>query len=193
MLRLWRELGSVRRAFVDCYNEGLHLVVQVRYWREELRDLRDVKVTMKHFDRFRQLYIDTFETLCRLLVVATVVESIIHMDNLDVALSKRSVTVDEFEAFPNGVKRGHFLTLAIGDLFSDVFDMELRNGIGHHQAHFDAGADEVVLYDTKEGGSVERRIGYTEFCDAVLREVAAVELAANYHHALHIQADGRLV
>ena len=192
MRGLWREIGSVRRAFVDCYNEGLHLVLQVRYWREEFRDLRDIKVTMKHFDRFRQLYIDTFETLCRLLVLATVVESIIHRDSLDITLSKRSVTVDGFEALPNGVKREHFLKLVIGDLFSDVLDMELRNGIGHHQAHYDAPADEVVLYDTKQGSSVERRIGYTGFCDAVLREVAAVELAATYHHALHIQADGRL-
>ena len=192
MLKLWREIGSVRRAFVDCYNEGLHLVVQVRYWREELRNLSDLKVTMKHFDRFRQLYIDTFETLCRLLVLATVVESIIHRDSLDVALSRRSVTVDEFEAFPNGVKRDHFLKLGIGDLFSDVLDMNLRNGIGHNQAHYDKGADEVVLYDTKQVGSVERRIGYTDFCDKVLQQVAALELAATYHHALHIQADGRL-
>ena len=192
MRRLWRELGSVRRAFVDCYNEGLHLIVQVQSWREEFRDLQDVKITMKHFDRFRQLYIDAFETLCRLLILATVVESIIHRDSLDIALRRRSVTLDGFEALPNGVKREHFLKLAIGDLFSDVLDMELRNGIGHHQAHYDAPADEVVLYDAKQGGGVERRIGYTGFCDAVLQEVAALELAATYHHALHIHADGRL-
>ena len=192
MRKLWRELGSVRRAFVDCYNEGLHLVVQVRYWREELRDLSDLQVTIKHFDRFRQLYIDAFETLCRLLVLATLVESIIHRGCLDVVLRKRSLTVEEYEALPNGVKRDHFVKLAVGDLFSDVLDMKLRNGISHHQAHYDAGADEVVLYDTRQTGSVERRIGYTEFCDKVLQQVGALELAATYHHALHIQADGRL-
>ena len=192
MQRLWREIGSVRRTFVDSYNEGLHLIVQVRYWRKELRNLQDVKVTIKHFDRFRQLYMDAFETLCRLLVLATVVESIIHRDSLEIALSRRSVTVDDFEALPNGVKREHIVKLAIGDLFSDALDMELRNGIGHHQAHYDATADEVVLYDKKQGDGGERRMGYTVFCDAVLGEIAAMELAAVYHHALHIQADGRL-
>ena len=192
MLRLWRELLTIRRAFVDCYNEGLHLVVQVRYWREDVRDLTNLKVTMKQFDQLRQLYIDAFETLCRLLVMATVVESVIHADSLDVVLAKRAVRVDEFEAWQNGVKRDHFVRLTIGDLFSEVLDTRLRNGIGHHQAHYDAGADEVVLYDAKQPVTVERRIQYTDFCDRVLGQVAALELAATYHHALHIQADGRL-
>ena len=191
MLKLWKELSAIRRTFLDCYNEGLHLVVQVRYWKKELRDLSNVKVTMKHFDRFRQLYIDAFETLCRLLVLATVVESIIHANSLDVVLSKRSVSLDRFEALPNGTKRDHFVKLVVGDLFADVLDTKLRNGIGHHQAHFDSGADEVVLYDTKQASTVERRIGYTDFCDKVLRQVAAVELGATYHHALHIHAHGR--
>ncbi len=192
MLKLWKELATVRRAFLGCYNEGLHLLVQIRYWREDLRDLTELKVSMKQFDRFRQLYIDSFETLCRLLVLATVVEAVIHTHSLNVPLSRRSMSLDEFEALPNGVKREHFVKSVVGDLFADVLDMKLRNGISHHEAHYDAGMDEIVLYDTKQPATVGRRIGYTEFCDKVLRLFAAVELAATYHHALHIQADGRL-
>ena len=127
-----------------------------------------------------------------LLVLATIVESVIHTDSLNVAVSKRSVSLDEFDEWPNGTKRSHFIKLAIGDLFSDVLDTKLRNGIGHHQAHYDSGTDEVVLYDRKQAATVERRIEYTEFCDKVLRQVAALELGATYHHELHIHAGGRL-
>ena len=112
---------------------------------------------MKHFDRLKQLYVDAFETLCRLLVLATIVESVIHTNSLNVAVSKRSISLDEFETWPNGTKRSHFVKLVVGDLFSDVLDTKLRNGIGHHQAHYDSGADEVVLYDTKQAATVERR------------------------------------
>lgn len=54
------------------------------------------------------------------------------------------------------------------DLFADVVDTKLRHGIGHHSAHHEVGRDEVVLYDTKQGATVERRIRYTDFCDRVL-------------------------
>ena len=40
----------------------------VRYWKEEYRE--PVTLTDKRFNELRQLYIDCFETLCRLLVLA---------------------------------------------------------------------------------------------------------------------------
>ena len=192
MSKLWKELSVVRRAFVDNYNSGLQPLLQIPYWREECRDLTHFELSIKQFDRLRQLYIDTFETLCRLLVIATAVEAIIQNDSLAVRLSKRSASLEEFEGFANATKRNFFVKLVIGDLFSDVLDLKLRNGIGHHSAHYEADTDEVVVYDTKQGATVERRIRYTDFCHGVLQLFAAFELAAMYHHALHIQADGRL-
>ena len=191
MLKLWKELWEIRRKFVGIYNEGLHLIVQVNHWREEVRDLAELEVTIKKFDLFRQVYIDAFETLCRLLVLASMVEAVIHTGRLQVSFSKRSASLEEFEKQANGVKREHFLRLAVGDLFEHVLETNLRNGIGHHAAHYDSELDEVVLYDMK-GAASDQKIGYTQFCDKVLRLFAAVELAATYHHGLHIQADGRL-
>ena len=52
MLKLWKELREIRRKFLDVYNEGLHLIVQVNYWREEVRDLAELEVTIKKFDLF---------------------------------------------------------------------------------------------------------------------------------------------
>ena len=192
MRKLWKELWAVRRSFARSYNQGLHLVVQVRYWREDLQDLRNLDLTMKHYDEYRQLYIDAFETLCRLLVLAAVVESIIGTGSLDIAARRRSVSLDEFDAWQNGTKIPHFRRLAVGHLFDHVLDNRLRNGIGHHATHYDSSTDQVVLYATRSGASVDRRIGYTDFCHRTLRQVEALELAAIHHHSLHIEADGRL-
>jgi hypothetical protein len=85
-----------------------------------------------------------------------------------------------------------FVNLTIGDLFKNVLDTKLRNGIGHHSAHYNLEKDEIVLYSTKQGATVERNISYTVFCDRVLKLFAAFELASVYHHSRHIEAEGRL-
>ena len=56
-----------------------------------------------------------------------------------------------------------------------MLETHLRNGIGHHAAHYDPALDEVILYDRK-GAAIAQKIGYTQFCDKVLRLFAAVEL-----------------
>jgi len=48
----------------------------VRYWKEEYRE--PVTLTDKRFNELRQLYIDCFETLCRLLVLARGYEMIVQ-------------------------------------------------------------------------------------------------------------------
>jgi hypothetical protein len=82
MLKLWKEIASIRRAFIDNY-DSLQPLLQISYWRDELQDINCFVLSTKQFDKMRQLYIDTFETLCRLLVIATVVESIIQNGIID--------------------------------------------------------------------------------------------------------------
>ncbi|MDE0260277.1 MAG: hypothetical protein OXR82_18065 [Gammaproteobacteria bacterium] len=101
MLKLWKELSEIRRSFLDCYDDGLHLLVRVRYWKNELRDVNDVTLSVKQFDRFRQLYIDSFETLCRLLIIACAIEAIIHDDQITIRASKRRLSIDDFEKMQN--------------------------------------------------------------------------------------------
>jgi len=163
MLKLWKEIHAVRRAFVSRYN-FLQPLFQIYYWLEELQDLSRFKLSDKKFDELRQLYIDCFETLCRLLVIGMGFEMIIDHRSLNVPTKKGSMSLEQFEQLPNAAKREHLEKYPIEDIFVPVLDTEFRNGIGHHAAHYDAGKDEIVLYDTKDSGVVTRTIGYTGFC-----------------------------
>ena len=103
------------------------------------------------------------------------------------------MTLDQFEQLPNAGKRDHIAKYPIEDLFLPVLDTDFRNGIGQHAAHYEREADCIVLYDTKDAGTISRVVGYLEFCEKVLALFAAFELAAMYHHDLHIRLGGRFV
>ena len=191
MKKLWKEIGDNRRMFIAEY-KGLQPLVQMRYWREELRTPAAFLVSVKRFESLRQLYLNMYETLCRLLVVGMMVETVISSASLEIPLAKRSVSMDQFEALANGTKIGHFSSMVVWDLFENALDKGLRNGIGHNSAHYEDESDEVHLFDSRRGAGVAGRMGYTEFCNRVLHLFEATELAAIYHHRLHISVDGRL-
>ena len=107
MKKLWKEIGDNRRMFIAEY-KGLQPLVQMRYWREELRTPAAFLVSVKRFESLRQLYLNMYETLCRLLVVGMMVETVISSASLEIPLAKRSVSMDQFEALANGMKIGHF-------------------------------------------------------------------------------------
>ena len=162
----------------------------MKYWKKEYRE-GPVTLSDKRFNELRQLYIDCFETLFRLLVLVIGFEVIIHHRKLEIPTRKGSMTLDHFEQMSNAAKRDHIAKYPIEDLFIPVLDTDFRNGIGHHAAHYEQEHDVIVVYDTKEAGTVSRVIGYTEFCEKVLDLFAAFELAAAYHHDLHIYREGR--
>ena len=164
MLKLWKEIAAVRRLFVTSY-PALQPILQIAYWQEEFQDLSAFTMAVKAFDQLRQLYIDTFETLCRLLVTGVGFEVIIAHDSLNVPMKKRDISLEEFEGFANANKRAVIERFPIADLFVPLLETELRNGIGHQSAHYEQATDEVVLYDSKGAGTIIRRIGYTDFCD----------------------------
>jgi hypothetical protein len=87
-------------------------------------------------------------------------------------------------------KRDHIAKQPIADLFMPVLDTDVRNGIGHHAAHYEQDPDAIVIFDTKDAGTISRVMGYTEFCEKVLELFAAFELAAVYPHDLHITSKG---
>lgn len=188
IMSLWREVFSVRNSFIACY-PFLQPLVMVRYWKEEHK--APVTLTDKRFNELRQLYIDCFETTCRLLVLVMGYEMIIQHRKLAIPTKKASLTLEEFERQPNAGKRDHILKAAIGDLFMPVLDTEFRNGVGHHSAHHEQEPDAIVIFDSKDSGTVSRVVGYTEFCQKVLDLFAAFELAVRFHHDLHIHLDGR--
>ena len=191
MKKLWKEIAENRRLFIAEY-KALQPVVQMRYWREELRDPAAFLVSVKRFDSLRQLYLNMYETSCRLLVIGMVVETVIISGSLEIRLARRAVSLEQFEALTNGVKCDHFPSLVVWDLFEEALDRDLRNGIGHNAAQYDGESDEVRLFDSRGGATVAGQMGYTDFCDRVLQLFEAMELAAVYHHSLHISVEGRL-
>lgn len=149
--------------------------------------------TDKRFNELRQFYIDCFETLFRLLVLAMGFEAIIHRRKLEISTKKGSMTLEQFEQLRNASKRDHIAKSSIEDLFMPELDTDFRNGFGHHAAHYEQHRDAILIFDTKNAGKVSRIIGYTDFCEKVLDLFAAFELAAMYHHEVHIYLGGRFV
>lgn len=190
--RLWREIAEVRKLFLASYN-ALQPLVQMAYWREEYRNLSEFNITDKRFDSLRQLYIDCFETLCRLMVIAIGIEAIIDRKMLVIPTKKGSITLDEFEQFTNSNKRDIIAKYPISDLFHPAIDTHFRNGIGHNSAHYEKETDEVIFYDSKNSGEIKQGMSYTEFCAAILKIFSAFELAVMYHNRLHIRLEGKFV
>ena len=191
MKKLWKEIAENRRLFLSEYN-GLQPLVQMRHWREELRTPAAFLVSVKRFESLRQLYLNMYETLCRLLIIGMMVETVINSGSAKIRLGKRWVSLEQFEGLANGVKCDHFPAMVVCALFEHALDRGLRNGIGHNAAHYEGESDEVHLFDFRRGATVAGRIGYTVFCDRVLQLFEAMELAAVYHHWLHISVEGRL-
>jgi predicted RNA-binding Zn-ribbon protein involved in translation (DUF1610 family) len=190
IVSLWKEIFSVRNSFVNCY-DFIQPLITLKYWKEEYRE--PVALSDKRFSELRQLYIDSFETLFRLLVLAMGFEVIIHHRKLQIPTKKGSMTLEQFEEMPNAAKRDHIAKFPIGDLFVPVLDTDFRNSIGHHAAHYEHERDAIIIFDTKDAGTISRVVGYTEFCEKVLDLFAAFELAAMYHHDVHIYLGGRFI
>jgi hypothetical protein len=186
---LWTEIANIRSLFIENYN-ALQPLIQTRYWEQRI-DVDSFRLSDKRFNPLRQLFIDTFETLCRLMTIAIGVEAIVHHRSLEIPASRRKLTLDDFQALKSSNKKDFIARYPIADLFLDVIDTELRNGVGHHSAHYDADSDLVVLYDSKGARRVTRTMPYTRFCDCLLRLFSAFELAAMYHHSVHIDLGGR--
>jgi len=187
---LWKEIFSVRNSFINCYH-FIQPLITVKYWKEEYRE--PVTLSDKRFNELRQLYIDCFETLFRLLTLAIGFEVTIHHRKLEIPTKKGSMSLDQFAQMANAAKRDHIGKYPIEDLFMPVLDTDFRNGIGHHAAHYEQEHDAIFIFDTKDAGTVSRVVGYTEFCEKVLDLFTAFELAAIYHHDVHIYLGGRFV
>jgi hypothetical protein len=188
---IWHQLKMIRRKFVQCY-PYLSPLVQMLYWKPVYQDLNGIRLSEKRFDDLRQVYVDSYETLCKLLTIAIACEAIIFHRELAIPTRKRQLSPWDFEALPNGQKPEILAQFPIGPLFADVLDSKLRNGIGHHSAHFVAESDEVLYNEFHGTNKKERRLSYTAFAQRVLETFSAVELASKYFWAILIRVDGVL-
>jgi len=186
--KIWQELTQIRTSFLKNYSSISPLLRAQIYWSRQPKDLGDFEISDKNFDALRQLYVDCFETLCRLTVMAVGLEAIIHHNSLNIETTKGSMVLWDYEAMPNGNKHTILAKYPIHDLFAPAIDHKLRNGLGHHSAAYVPATDEVVYYKQDDDALLETRIPYTEFVLKVLQVFSIVELAAIYFHSLHIKA-----
>lgn len=191
MKKVSDELTKVRTLFLAHYPSLAPLLRMQIYWASnEKTALSKFSLPEKNFDGLKQVYVDCYETLCRLTVIAVGVEAIIHNKTLEIPTKggASAMSLWAYEAVPNGNKHTILKRYPIQDLFVSFMDSELRNGIGHHSAIYESKADEVVYYSHGGPALNERRIPYTEFAHKVLSIYSALELAALYFHSLHTRA-----
>lgn len=187
----WGELTKIRTSFLECYSSLAPLLRMQIYWSSDDKfSLSDFALPEKKFDELKQLYVDCYETLCRLTVLAVGMETIIHHKSLSIPTRSRtsSMSLWDYEAMINGNKRTILQQYPIQDLFISSMDSKLRNGIGHHSAIYDTKTDQVFYYSHGESVLEERRLPYTEFVYNVLSLYSALELAAHYFQYFHIRA-----
>ncbi|MGQ0761474.1 MAG: hypothetical protein ACT4OT_05590 [Acidobacteriota bacterium] len=92
--------------------------------------LEEFTLAQKRFEDLKALYVDSFETLCRISVIAATVEGIISKGKAVVLKSKGEFTIAEFDMLRNGNKPDVLNRLGspVADLFVPYIDHRLRNG-----------------------------------------------------------------
>jgi hypothetical protein len=185
--RLWHEINKIRTGFLSNYL-SISPLLRMQYWTRPATTLSDFSVPHKKFDPLKQLYVDSFETLCRLTVIAVAIEAIIHHNSLNIQTAKGQMTIWDYEGMANGNKHTILGKYPINDLFVPAIDHQLRNGIGHHSAVYVPTDDEVVYYKQDGDKLHEQHMSYTEFVFKVLETFSVLELAALYFHPVHVKA-----
>lgn len=121
MSKLWTELHSVRSEFVANYL-FLSPILRTLYWSEPPKSLAEYQVSEKKFDELKHLYVDCFETLCRLTVIVIGLEAIIHHKKLSLPTKRGEMSLWEYEAMPNGNKPSQLTQYPTHDLFVPLMD-----------------------------------------------------------------------
>lgn len=176
---VWKQLVSLHDDFVNKYPSWMP-IMQLRYWKDKPKDLANLVVSDKRFNELKTIYLTAFELLGRLSVIALAVELIAANGSTDVPTNKGSMSIWNFEQMKNGVKGGHLVKYAGTKHLAPLLKTELRNGIGHAAAHYDAATDEVVCIKEDGAALKEWRISYTGFCAEMVEVVSNLFFMEQY-------------
>lgn len=178
---LFDELCSLRDRWARIY-----LIIQpvfiVNEWDAASNHLTDYTLSQKRFDDIKPFYIDAFETLCRLSVIAGGIEGIISATCLVVPTSSGNIPLDEYRGMTNGRKKDIVDSWPVADVFKAMADNQLRNGVGHHAAKHDIAADEIQYRIENRSGVSSQSIKYVLFCEKILNLYGMLETASIYLH-----------
>lgn len=192
MSAVWKEIRSVRRQFIYLYESFLPLLMVRRYWKPGFQDISGYELSVKNFEDIKGFYIDAVETAFRLLVIGLGIELIAKTGKPIISTKTGDKNIWWFEQINNGIKDGQLRQHAIFSSITPALDLGLRNGVGHHSAHYEVTTDEIVYVKADNAGLKESRISYTEFIDKAFKAYCAFEIAAAYFHWLFVAGGGRL-
>lgn len=186
-----RELNAIRDIWAKVYS-SLAPVFACLYWNDNKPEgLDSYTLAQKRFDELKPLYVDCFETFCRVSVIAGGLEGIILNNALGVPSSKRVLSLAQFDVeTTNGSKADILKNLPTGDLFAPFIDHNLRNGIGHHSAHYSVGTDLIDYITENRNARKQHSISYIRFCEKVIRLYGQLEAVSTYAHWLRMQSLG---
>jgi len=186
---LFTEIMDIRKRWAYLY-PMLSAIYIVYYWTEKENSLDYYTLAQKRFDELKAFFIDCFETLCRISVLAAAIEGIIWNKSLTIPTYRKQINITTFDEMANGSKRNVLKNLVISDLFVPFIDNRLRNGIGHHTARYDVNSDVVEYsYRTRQGIEWDM-ISYVRFCEKVVRLYTQIEAISIYVHWAKARAEG---
>jgi len=184
-----RELYSIRSKWAKYY-PFLSPIYLSFYWDDKKHSFKGYTLAQKRFEELNLFYVECFETFCRISVIAGAIEGIIHNKALGVPIAKRLVSLDEFDVMKNGSKPDILKQLKVADLFVPFIDNKLRNGIGHHSAHYEVNTDSIKYRIENDKGIQDFEIRYIDFCTKVVHLYAQLHFVSQYAHWLRQSALG---
>lgn len=186
---LWSEVRNIRSRWSKLFFAFCG-IYSCFYWDDSKHTLDDYSLSEKRFEDIKLLYVECFETLCRLSVIAATLEGVLTLGVAAVPTAKGHILPEAFAVQDNGSKPDVLKNLQIGILFAPFMDGKLRNGIGHHSSSYDVNSDAVNYSNHNKSGATSYSITYVRFCEKVVRLYAQIELAAIYLYWLRARANG---
>lgn len=176
-----KQLHDIRRRWAKLFS-ALAALYTIHYWADPNRKLAGFTLAQKRFDELKSLYVDCFETFCRISVIAAAVEGIIAVGRAIVPKARGEFTIEEFDLFKNGSKPDILKRLGppTSDLFVPYIDHRLRNGIGHNSARYDVVSDAVHYVIENERGATTYTIPYISFCESMFNLYIQLETVSLY-------------
>lgn len=177
---LFDELMGLKQRWVE-----VHGIVQPAYAFHDLADgvdIADFTLSQKRFDDLKGFFVDCYETLCRISLIAGAVEGIIAGLPQEVPCAGGSIPVEEYRAMPNGRRKdvvGHWPTAAA---FTEMCANQLRNGVGHHSARYVVATDTIEYRIENRSGVTTDTIPYMDFCLQLVKTYSSLELASVLIH-----------
>lgn len=178
---LLREVYSIKDRWVETTFWVVAPIYMMLYWDGDKNSISDYYLAQKRFQDAKVAYVDSWETLARISVLAMAVEGIAQTGNCVVPRpSGDEMSLDAFRSLNNGNKYDLIKPRAISGIFSALQDNRIRNGVGHHSAHYDVLADSIEYRVENSKGVTQQIMPYTDFCVKLLNLHVNLEVSSVY-------------